>query len=57
MNIDIAELLENLGNLTEGGMMYYGGYLGVGLSALLFLICLVSFPIRRKRLLKKLGRE
>lgn len=54
MNLNIAEILENL---TEGSMMYYGGYLGIGLSAILFLICLVAFPIRRKRLLKKLGRE
>lgn len=52
--MDIAGILENL---TEGNMMYYGGYLGIGLSALLLLICLVVFPIRRKRLLKKLGRE
>lgn len=54
MGIDIAQILENL---TEGSMMYYGGYLGVGISVLLLLICLIAFPVRRKRLLRKLGRE
>lgn len=54
MNINIAEIL---GNMTKGSLMYYGGYLGIGISVVLFLICLVAFPIRRKHLLKKLGRE
>ena len=52
--MDIATILENL---TPGSMMYYGGFLGAGVSVLLILICLVVFPIRRKRLLKKLGAE
>lgn len=52
--MDISAILENL---TPGAMMYYGGFLGIGLGCLLIMICLVVFPIRRKRLLKKLGEE
>ena len=52
--MDINAIIENL---TPGAMMYYGGFLGAGVSFLLILICLIVFPIRRKRLLKKLGEE
>ena len=52
--MDVSVIIENL---TPGAMMYYGGFLGAGVSILLILICLVVFPIRRKRLLKKLGEE
>ena len=52
--MDISAIIENL---TPGSMMYYGGFLGAGVSILLMLICLRVFPIRRKRLLKKLGEE
>ena len=52
--MDINVIIENL---TPGSMMYYGGFLGAGVSLLLILICLAVFPIRRKKLLKKLGEE
>ena len=52
--MDISAIIEKL---TPGAMMYYGGFLGVGVSLLIIMICLVAFPIRRKRLLKKLGEE
>ena len=52
--MDISAILENL---TPGSMMYYGGFLGVGIGVFLLLICLIAFPIRRKKLLKKLGEE
>lgn len=52
--MDINAILENL---TTGILMYYGGFLGAGLSILMILICLLVFPLRRKRLLKKLSEE
>ena len=52
--MDISAILENL---TPGSMMYYGGFLGVGIGIFLLLVCLIVFPIRRKKLLKKLGDE
>lgn len=50
----IVELLENM---TPGSLMYYGGLIGVGVSAFLLLICVAVFPMRRKRLLRKLEKE
>lgn len=52
--MDISTILENL---TPGAMMYYGGYLGIGIGIVLLLICSVAFPIKRKKVLKKLGEE
>ena len=52
--MDFSTILENL---TPGAMMYYGGYLGVGIGLVLILICSIAFPIKRKRMLKKLGDE
>jgi len=50
--MDISAILENL---TPGAMMYYGGFVGIGLGVLLLLICSIVFPIKRKSVLKKLG--
>ena len=48
------ELSAVLENLTTGGLMYYGGFLGIGVGVFFLLICLVVFPRQRKKLLKKL---
>lgn len=52
--MDISAILENL---TPGSMMYYGGFWGVGIGIFLVLICIIVFPIQRKKMLKKLGEE
>ncbi len=53
--MDINEISAILENLTMGSMLYYGGFLGVAVSIFLILICLIAFPIQRRRRLKKLG--
>ena len=55
--MDVKDIFAIIENLTTGGMMYYGGFLGVGVGVFLILICLIIFPIQRRRMLKKLGEE
>lgn len=42
---------------TTGSMMYYGGILGIGLSAVFLILCTPIFAAQRKRLLKKIEKE
>jgi len=46
-----------LSNFTPGFMLYYGGFLGVGISVILFIVCLIWFPIQRNKKLRELGEE
>lgn len=55
--MDINEIIAILENLTTGSMLYYGGFLGVGICIFLLLISLIAFPLQRRRLLRKLGEE
>ncbi len=55
--MDLADITGLLENMTPGSLLYYGGLLGAGVSGFLLLLCTAVFPIRRKRLLKKLGKE
>ena len=48
------ELSTIIENLTTGSLMYYGGFLGIGVGVFFLLICLAVFPRQRKKLLKKL---
>lgn len=43
--------------MSLGEMMYYGGFVGVGVCLLAILICVKVFPKQRKKLLDKLGEE
>ena len=52
--MDISAILEKL---TLGSMMYYGGFIGVGIGVFLILICLIAFPIQRRKVLRRLGEE
>ncbi len=44
-----------LSELTTGGWLFYGGLAGIMLSIIAILLSFAIFPVKRRRLLKKLG--
>ncbi len=60
--LNVEAILEQLksgsfaiGELTTGGILLYGGLFGCLISVVVLLSSIVTFPLKRRRLLKRLG--
>ncbi|MBQ9766443.1 MAG: hypothetical protein IJW18_09645 [Lachnospiraceae bacterium] len=57
MEVFLDNIYNGFQNMTFGSMLCYGGMAGILLSFIIFLICLATFPAKRRKMLKKLGNE